>query len=983
MFDPTDRPRFFGLPPGTDFAATLVAGLELRLDGQPPEAMARVEIFVNTRRMQRRLKDVFAEGPPRLLPRIRLVTDLAMDAATGDLPPPVSPLRRRLELTQLIGRLLDAEPDLAPRAALFDLADSLADLMDEMRGEGVGADAIRNLDVTDVSGHWQRSLKFIELVETWLGDEADNAPDVETRQRLVIERLVAGWADTPPAHPVLVAGSTGSRGATALFMQAVARLPQGAVILPGVDFDLPRAIWDRLDDAMSAEDHPQYRFARLMQGTGCHPVDIAHWHAGTGPANPARNRLMSLALRPAPVTDQWLVEGRRLTDLEEATRDVTLIEVDSPRTEANAIALALREAVETGQSAALITPDRTLTRQVTAALDRWRITPDDSAGRPLPLSAPGRLLRHVADLFGRTLTVEALLTLLKHPLTGGTGSARGQHLLHTRDLELHLRRYGSPFPTRQELVGWAGESDPDRLFWVEWLGDLLTGLDTVGTRALTAHVDHHVALTQALCAGPGQDGSGGLWDRAAGDEALRRMSELRTEAPHGGTLGPADYAALLTSVLQRGEVREATLSHPGVMIWGTLEARVQGADLVILGGLNEGVWPEAPKPDPWLNRRLRDRAGLLLPERRIGLSAHDFQQAVAARRVILTRSIRDAEAQTVPSRWINRLCNLLNGLPEGGRAALEGMRERGARWTALATRLDAPEAPVDPEPRPSPQPLPEKRPNKISITEVERLIRDPYAIYARRVLGLSPLDPLRREPDALLRGTLMHTVLERFIRDGWQGDPVAEKARLIALADAVMEEQAPWPAARRLWRAKLLGIADWFIATEAERQARATPLALECKAVLPFPDLDLELGGKVDRVDRTDAGTLHIYDYKTGRVPTEPEQEHFQKQLYLSAMLAERDGLPGIPPLPVTEVAFIGLGSGGSFKPVALEPGQTASVHAEFVRLMAAWRDPQKGYTARRAVDRTGFAGDYDHLSRFGEWDESSPPSPQRVGKWP
>ena len=224
LFPDSPVPRLFGLPPGADFARIVVQGLLRRMNGQPPEALARVTLYVNTRRMQRRIAAIFDAGPARLLPRIRLITDLAGDPIASDLPPPVAPLRRRLELSRFVGQLLEAEPGLAPRAALFDLSDSLAKLLDEMQGEGVPPDRIAALDVADLSGHWERSLKFLRIVQRYFG-ETPEAPDQEARQRLVIERLVAAWAVSPPQEPVIVAGSTGSRGATALFLQAVARLP--------------------------------------------------------------------------------------------------------------------------------------------------------------------------------------------------------------------------------------------------------------------------------------------------------------------------------------------------------------------------------------------------------------------------------------------------------------------------------------------------------------------------------------------------------------------------------------------------------------------------------------------------------------------------------------------------------------------------------------------------------------------------------------
>ncbi|MDF0595846.1 double-strand break repair protein AddB [Psychromarinibacter halotolerans] len=984
MFDPSSGPRIFGLPPGADFPRAVVEGLLARTAGQPPEALARAEIFVNTRRMQRRMKELFDNGPARLLPRIRLVTDLATEAAFADIPPAVPPLRRRLELTQLVAALLERQPDLAPRASLFDLADSLAALMDEMQGEGVPPDRIASLDVADQSGHWQRSLSFVTLVEEFLRDDHD-APDAEARQRRVVDATVRRWANTPPAHPVIVAGSTGSRGATATFMRAVAALPQGALILPGFDFDLPSPVWDMLDDALASEDHPQFRFSKLLADMESHHSDVRDWQPGSAP-NPPRNRLLSLALRPAPVTDQWMNEGQGLAGvMPEATADVTMIEAQSSRAEAGAIALVLRDAAERGKTAALITPDRVLSRQVTAALDRWGITPDDSAGRPLPLTAPGRFLRHVAALVGEKLTSEALLTLLKHPLTNSGSDQRGPHLLHTRELELKLRRWGPPFPTAADLLDWAAKGDESRIAWATWLAGCIAGLEDIGTRTLTDHLDAHIALSERLAAGPLGEGSGELWLKEAGGEALRWVEALRQEASHGGRLTPRDYQSLFLAVLQRGEVREATGTHPGIMIWGTLEARVQGADVVVLGGLNEGVWPEAARPDPWLNRTMRHQAGLLLPERRIGLAAHDFQQAAAAPEVVITRAVRDAEAQTVPSRWLNRLINLMAGLSDESAAALAEMRGRGNHWLALAERLDAPTpemiAANPPARRPAPSPPVDARPKELSITEIQTLIRDPYAVYARRVLGLSRLDPLRQQPDAPLRGTVLHELLDRFIASGPVDDLDAARARLFELTDAVLEEHAPWPAAQRMWRARVARFADWFLSTEAERQSTREVAALEHKGGLELPHLDLLLKGKIDRVDRLPDGRLAIYDYKTGNPPTKAVQDNFDKQLGLAAVMAERGAIADLPAAEVGEISYIGLGSTPKVESRAWSAGETAEIYEGFVRLITAYRSRDRGYVSRRAVDKQRNEMPYDHLARFGEWDESDEAPRQEVGE--
>ncbi|QUS36414.1 double-strand break repair protein AddB [Falsirhodobacter algicola] len=956
------------IPLGVDFPSALVRGLLARMEGQPPEAMARVQLFLNTARMRRRVVEILTASGARLLPRIHLLGDVA--ALVPDLPAAVPPLRLRLELARLITALLNAQPDLAPRAATFDLAESLATLLGEMGQEDVPPEAIGALDVSHHSAHWARTQAFLAIVAPIFAGQ----PDGDRRARLAVEALAARWQTRPPEGPVIVAGSTGSRGTTALFMRAVAALPQGALVLPGFDRDLPLPVWEALSDALTAEDHPQYRFHRLLRDLDLGPGDVTDWTDDI-PVAPARNRLVSLSLRPAPVTDQWLSEGRDLGCLRAAGQGLTLIEAPRPRIEAQAIALILRKAAEDGRRAALISPDRGLTRMVAAALDRWGIVPDDSAGEPLQQTAAGRLLRLIGHLPGRRLTPETLLTLLKHPLTA-TGADRGNHLRWTRDLELHLRRNGPPFPVAADLAAWAATRPADGVAdWAEWVGATLDGLEGIGTRSLSAHLEHHLRVAERLAAGPGATGSGALWSAAAGEAACALVSDLRAEAEHGGDMSPADYAELFDSVLSRGEVRETVTAHPGIMIWGTLEARVQGADLVVLGGLNDGTWPSLPDPDPWLNRQMRLAAGLLLPERQIGLSAHDYQQAVAMPEVVLSRAVRDAEAETVPSRWLNRLQNLMAGLPaQSGPEALEEMRARGRRWLTRAVQLEAPEGIQPLARRPAPRPPVEVRPRQLPVTGIRTLIRDPYAVYASTILRLKPLAPLRQTPDARLRGSVLHRVLETFVREG--GPP--EHARLMTVAARILAEDVPWPAARALWLARMERAADFFLDLEAGSEAE--PVWLEESGGVRVDPLDFRLTARPDRIDRLPDGTLHIVDYKTGIPPTPKQQKAFEKQLLLEAAMAERGGFRALGPTPVSRVSYIGLGLTPKVEATDITEELLGEVWEQLHALIGRYGLREQGYAARRAVFEDRMAGDYDHLARYGEWEMQDPSHPEDVG---
>ncbi|MEL6609825.1 MAG: double-strand break repair protein AddB [Pseudomonadota bacterium] len=966
MFDSSTAPRVFHVPCGVDYPAALIAGLERRMAGAAPQDWAAVTLIVNTRRMERRITELFAQGPARLLPRVHLIDspDSLLPAAQRPVTRAVSSLRRTLDLTPLLEKLLDQSPDFAGRTTLFDLARSLGDLMDEMHGEGVGITALDALDVSDESGHWQRALAFLRIAASYVHSERDR----DALNRRAVEHIIADWDRAPPQHPIIVAGSTGSRGTTRLLMEAVARLPQGAIVLPGFDTDTPAPVWQSLTDAIPEEDHPQYRFAALCEGLGVRAQDVAAWDTAE-PAAPARNRLISLALRPAPVTHHWLRDGPGLGDLTEASQGLTLVEAPDQRAEASAIALRMRDAAELGQSVALISPDRTLTRRVSAALDRWDLSADDSAGVPLTLAPPGRLLLQLADLIAAGVSADGLIALLKHPLVCAGTEARGPHMLRTRSLELSFRKKGPPFPTERDLLDWAGDSAPDTL-WAKWIARAV--LQSANVSDLASRLTDLTDRAERLSAGPDGAESGALYDAAPGRALRAAIDVLADEVTEGDALSAYDFARLLRAQLDAQPVRIQDNAHPDLMIWGTMEARVQGADLVILAGLNEGTWPEGAKPDPWLNRAMRLQAGLLLPERRIGLSAHDFQQAVCGREVWITRSLKSDDAETVPSRWVNRLRNLMQGLPDqGGPQAWAAMQARGQVWLDQAGRLDIGD-PVPPSPRPSPAPPVGARPRKLSVTQIKTLIRDPYAIYARKTLRLSPLDPLVQEPDARMRGTVLHTVLEQFVRQTDASDPVEARAALERICDTVLAQEVPWPAARRHWRATLMRAAPWLIESEPGRRAKGAPQHLEVTGALDLPGLDFTLTGTADRIDISPTGRALIYDYKTGAVPTVPQQRSFDRQMMLEAAMAERGAFANLAPHGVETAAFVGLGSDA--KQVEAE-FDLADDWPKFLAVIETVLSPGFGFTARRAMEKSAYGGDYDHLARYGEWSEADSPT--------
>lgn len=964
MTESMPKPSVYGVAPGADFVVALFDMLCGMHAHGAPESLARVQVLVPTQRMARRLKSLFVARGNFLLPKIGLVTDVSFLLPDPGNARAVSTLQRTLQLKPLVDRLIELDDRLVGSSSL-DLTESLTVLLDEFQGEGVSLDVLETLIPREHAAHWERNLGFLRAIREYAAGIGESQLDAEALHRQQVEALCEHWQSTPPETPVILAGSTGSRATTQMLMKTVASLRNGAVVLPGYDFALPSNLWATLSSDRRFEDHPQYRFASFLQALDMPPDQVER----LGPVDPpVQNDLLSLALRPAPVTHQWLSEGPSLGPLEPATAGLTLLEADTPKDEAKAIAIAIRQALADQKNIALIAPEATLARRVAAILARWNIVPDDSGGVPASLTPPGRFIRQIAGLMRAPTDPVQIFALLKHPYTN-EGSGRGEHMIHTQEFEFFIRKRCVTVIDANQIEAFASKKE-SRSGWAEWLNNALQMAgEAKQLQSLGDHTEHLMNLARIF---GGTDNDPFEKDEPSDLKVREELSRFKDVAVGGIVLSLEDVARLIEMKFASEKVRIVVGARPDVMIWGPMEARVQGADIVILSGLNEGTWPQALQADPWLNRSIRKDIGLLVPERQIGLAAHDFQQAVCCKKVILTRSKKSDGSETIPSRWLNRLTNLLKGLGETqGPKALAQMQERGEVLAHMAALIDVPLDPIEPERRPAPAPPTVKRPKTFAITEIQKLVRDPYAIYAKRILGLSPLDPFSPAPDARLKGTLFHKVLEDFYApDADFKNASCAKERLLDITERVMTNGVPDLATQLAWSSQFARIANWLIEQEQDRRQDALPIGREVKGKMPLGTYTLR--GTADRIDLNESGELIIYDYKSGSPPSARDIECYDPQLILEALMAEQGAFSDVPPSPVAHVAHIGLGRTPKLQVTELSgPHDIALVREDLVSLLNAVSDPKFGYAARRAMTAMRFDGDYDHLARFGEWADS------------
>jgi len=953
MPDGAERPSVYTIPAHRSFADALVAGLMARF-GRDPLALARGRILLPNNRAVRALTDAFvrASGGGLLLPRLIPIGDPELDDRLGGaldplgaepFPPAIDPLERLLTLASLVG---DGSAEALRLAA--DLARALDALLVEEVDPGRLKEAVAGAD--ELARHWEKSLAKLQLIhQAWPGILAERgAIDLADRRNRLLRRTAERWRTEPPTGFTIAAGVTTAAPAVATLLARVARLPEGMVVLPGLSLPdvMPDEEWDALgpaDSGRGEETHPQFHLKLLLDRLGVGRGEVERWrHSGRAASSPPRARAIANAMAAPDFSHKW----QALRPADRRLNGIRLAELPDSAAEAQAIALALREALETpGKTAALVTPDRQLGARVSALLERWGIAADDSAGSPLSQTPAGTLLLGIAAAAAEGLAPVPLLALAKHPLAGGEGEERLRWLDGVRELDLKLR---GPRPA----AGLAGlDAHFGALSAWQRLRPRFATLDRLFDAPLPLS-----RLAEALMTAAGGLAGDAAWRGPAGRLAAELIGELQEPGAADRLMVTADAAmAVLRQLLDQRAVRPPYGGHPRISIWGLLEARLQRADLVILGGLNEGVWPALPAPDPWLPPKVR--ANLAMPglEYRIGLAAHDFASALGAPDVLITRARRDSRSPTVASRFLLRLDAISGGLP------------RDTRLERLVRVLDDP-GPARPASRPAPAPPAEQRPERISVTAVDRLKADPFAFYAQAILGLRVKDPVDADFSARWKGDAVHKVLQ-----DWLQHDACDPDKLRARAEQLLVHEAVHPMLRALWSPRLLEAIDWMAELERSNQAEGRrPLRAEAAGEAVVAGVTVH--GRADRIDRLADGSLAIIDYKTGQPPTQKAVDAgFALQLGLLGLIGAAGGFEGVTGDPKAfEYWSLARHKGTFGRLMSPDKGMAqgeflARAHASFAEAVGRWLTGSEPFTAKLNPAYAPY-GDYDQLMRLEEW---------------
>ena len=962
------RPTVFTVPPDHPFVDRLAEGLNDDAGGDPL-ALTKIKVLLPTRRSVRALRDAFLRltgGRSLLLPVMTPLNDVgdddeAPDAGLADdleaLPPPIDGLRRLMILTRLVmAYLKDVEPHRA-----VTLAGELARLLDQVETEQLGFERLADLVPADLARHWQVTVDFLSiLTRLWpeiLAEEQRLDP-ADHRNR-ALARRAAAWQAADPG-PVVAAGSTGSIPATASLLATVATLPKGCVVLPGFDPDIDDETWSAID-----EGHPHHGMKRLLEKIGVDRREVMVWPPCQNSAASARRGLVFEAMRPASTSERWQKLSGTLSP--ESLNGLSLIEAATKREEAAAIALAMRSVLEAPEkTCALVTPDRELAERVASELGRWNISIDDSAGQRLDRTPVGAFLCLLADMAAERLAPASLLSVCQHPLAAA-GLEPADFRRATRDAEKSLLRGPRPAPGLDGLRRVAETADAARE-----VQDWITRLEVFGPflatmakplASVSELLETHMSCAEQLAATPESPGPLRLWAGDAGEMAASLVADFAEAADAMPPIAPQTYPALFARVLATRVARPRYGRHPRLAILGPLEARLQRFDTVILGELNEGTWPATSIGDPWMSRQMRADFGLPPLERMIGLAAHDVAQGLCAPNVILTRALKIDGALSVPSRWLRRLEQVIAAA--GLDAAWSGRRTPWASWSEI---VDRPER-VSPCAPPAVCPPVETRPRKLSVTQIETWMRDPYALYARHILKLEALKPLDQEPSAAELGSVLHRILEVFIKER----PADAERRLIEIGRDEFSRLGARPGMAAFWWPRFERIAAWV----AREHAKIGP-----DIVASFPEIkgSLTLSGpggpfvitaKADRIDVRKNG-LVILDYKTGAPPSLKEvHDGHAPQLPLEAAIAAAGGFSGVPARPLAGLEYwqlSGRAGGGEVRSLNEASGAAVKAMEGLARVIATFDQPETRYYARPNPAKAPRYSDYEHLARVREW---------------
>ena len=883
----------YHVPFSADLANILADELLKRYQDDPFN-LAQVQLILPTKRACLAVKNAFLnKNKTTLLPHMLPIYEL--DPADEFIPDAISDTERLI----LLARLCLAKPNVMTHDQALKMAISLEELLDTAYQFDLDLSHLDELvQIERFAIHWQETVQFLDILHTHWPKILKERNQIDHMDRVI--RLIRSFTKDLKKHPeqtIFMAGFLDSFPAVNELVEVVSKGKKNLVFEQKFT-----------DKKTNCKD---YLFEKLPQ-----------------------EEIIIEAL----TNNSWAQKDFNPNVL----KNVHLIETENTREEALTIALLLRQTLETpNKTAALVTTDRSLARQVISQMQRWDILLDDSAGKPLNHTDIGIFFCLIADL-GRSPNGVNYLSLLKHPLV-----ADGQDPINLRQAVQAQEKL-----LRGKKQHWEMALNTD---FSEWI-DLFKNNTMIPFKTL---LSKHLELAEQLATSADKTATQRLWQNDTGKQVFSFFSDLLIHADMIGEIESQTYPDILKLLMQRQSVRPRYGTHPRLDILGPIEARFSHADVCIIGGLNEGVFPALPDTDPWLNRPTRTKLGIPLPEEKIKELSIDFAHNFCSKEVYLTRSIKIDGAQAVPSRFVERL-----------KAVVEINHLKLPKYRAnLALLIDTP-AQYDKPKRPEPCPPVEDRPNRLPITQIEMWRRNPYGIYARYILNLYPLNTLEAKTNNALFGELIHKVIQEFLtRYPFSTD----RQLLFQTAQEVFDENKLSDVDKNLLNIRFSAIADFLIQQQTNDSLIVKKSLCEEKIEQSF-DIDgqpFTLYGTADRVDTLKNKTLRVIDYKTYHPPKKKEvTAGFSPQLVLEALLLSEK-----QELPVSNLTYWYLSNkidASEVQPITESKAEIDDLIQKskdgLSKIIRAFRNEKTPYEVCPIPSQSPLFNDYAHLARMQEW---------------
>ncbi|MDR1375285.1 MAG: PD-(D/E)XK nuclease family protein [Holosporaceae bacterium] len=805
------------------------------------------------------------------------------------------------KITPLVMHLLKNKNQSIPMDTLFSLAESLVSFLKELVFNNISLPQISSVIPKNLAERWGHTLAILE--EVFATEKIMQfIEDAKARME--------NFAELPRNLNIIAVGIGDANHYVRLFLKYVMTSKNGVLIIFGSE----------------SPEHKNYKVnANLLESI-------------VGSEGNAQLKLC--------VSNEISGQRRNFSRSSKAIEEFrTLGE------EAFAIALATRRAIFENQSVLIVSLQRYLTEKIKKELLRWNIFADDSIGCPFVKSESGLGTSLVINLMARQCDVQSCLDLLK---------ASRDYAAIAQELEEFFRKQRATPPNFFAALDLWDRKKENQNFL-----ELMTKLQAfkVDTEAQRTFAEWHSDCRFILS----------LIDP---EHAVGLLSASESVLSMGDLLPPMnfeDFRIFFTNRVMAASQREEEGYTEGVTILGAIEAQLLDADLVIIAGANEESWSASEDNDFWLTKSMLRSLNIKSVEARNDFLHSIFERLCHKNQVLITRS-------EIIGGLRQRKCRYLEILPQN-----QGVIGETADY-ASSICFDIAVNPCLPQEKntlqqlmlsirksyerkiakfEAPNPELHSRPRKLWASDVDLLINNPYAFYAKKILGLSEISDINNRQN--IRGNYWHALLEYFVK---YSPDKTDVNKLNYFAEKILKDRWLNPYGLGLWffgRKKIFS----FIVDHLKSNCQYFAEIPGSFSLQISPDCNVSICARVDRIDINADGSLCVIDYKTGVLPSNNKMTRGIKiQLPIEGLIAQNDGLGlGNEALERLILWKLGGADGGEEKIITKDRAETAKLCDQ---ALVKLKKLIKQYNVLGASYDVNVDAAYDnaylHLARVKEW---------------